>query len=37
MIAICEECGAVYEFKGVLPEVLKCTCDCDEFKVLESV
>ncbi len=36
MLAVCEDCGAVYAFKGVLPESLKCTCECEEFKVVEN-
>lgn len=36
MIAVCENCGAVYEFKGVLPEALKCVCEGKEFEVVSS-
>jgi len=37
MIAVCESCGAVYAFKGVMPEVLKCVCECTRFKILQEV
>jgi hypothetical protein len=37
MIAVCEKCGAVYDFKGELPMALKCTCNCKQFKVIEEM
>jgi uncharacterized protein YbaR (Trm112 family) len=37
MIAVCEECGAVYDVRGELPVALKCTCNSKRFKVIEEI
>lgn len=37
MEAICKQCGAVYGFKGKMPETLECfSCESHEFEIEEA-
>ncbi|MEM4245191.1 MAG: hypothetical protein QXR60_03240 [Candidatus Nanoarchaeia archaeon] len=36
MIAVCEECGIVYEFQGFFPNNMVCFCNSKKFKVIDN-